>query len=105
MGTSVGYDFVKKSEAEENFVEEKGRDFLGGDGFLSRAKNYPLSKPMVYHDQERVKARGDGKICDEIARNLLERARGDGLMGDKGGTVGCVLTLFCWHIAQPLMYR
>ena len=24
------------------------------------------------------------------------------LMGDSGGMVGCMLVLFCWHLAQPL---
>ena len=78
MGTSIRDDFVKKSEAEEDFVEEKGGDSLGGNGFLGRAKNYPLSKSMVYHDQERVKARGDRKICDKITGDLLEGVGGEG---------------------------
>ena len=68
-------DFVKKSEAEEDFVEEKGSDPFGGDGFLHRAKNHPLSKSMVYHDQERIKAGGQGEICDEVIGDLLEWAR------------------------------
>ena len=62
-------------------MEKEGGDPFGGDGFLGRAKNYPLSKPMVDHDQERVEARGDREIRDKIARDLLERARGDGLNG------------------------
>ena len=48
-------DFVKKSKAEENFAEEKGGNSFGGNSF-GRAKNHPLGKPMVYHDQERIKA-------------------------------------------------
>ena len=58
--------FVKKSKAKEDFVEKEGGDSFGGDRLLSRAKNHPLSKPMVYHDQERVKARGEREIGDEI---------------------------------------
>ena len=58
LRSSVRDDFVKKSEMKEDFVEEKGGNPFGGDGFLGRAKNYPLSKPMVYHDQERIKTRG-----------------------------------------------
>ena len=81
MGTSVRNDFVKKSETKEDFVEKEGGDSFGSDGFLGRAKNHPLSKPMVYHDQERVKARGNGEICDEITGDLLEGARGDGFHG------------------------
>ena len=67
-------DFVKNSKAEENFVEEKGGDSFGSNEFLGRAKNHPLSKPMVYHDQERIKACGDREICDEVAGDLLEGA-------------------------------
>ena len=81
LGASIRDDFVKQPEAEEDFVEKEGCDPFGGDGFLSRAKNYPLCKPMVYHDQERIKAHGDRKVCDKIARDLLERARSDRLDG------------------------
>ena len=78
MGASVRDDFVEKSKAKEDFVEEEGGDPFGGNGFLGRAKNYPLSEPMVYHDQERIEAGGQGEIRDKVARDLLERARGDG---------------------------
>ena len=81
MGASIRDDFVKQPEAEEDFVEKEGCDPFGGDRFLSRAKNYPLSKPMVYHDQERIKARRDREVRDKIARDLLERARGNGFEG------------------------
>ena len=81
MGASIRDTFVKQPEAEEDFVEKEGCDPFGGDGFLGRAKNYPLSKPMVYHDQERIKTRGDGEIGDKIAGNLLEGAGSDGLHG------------------------
>ena len=59
-------------------MEEKGSDSFSSDGFLSRAENYPLSKPLVDHNQERVKAHGDRKICDQITQDLLERARSRG---------------------------
>ena len=62
-------------------MEKEGGDSFGSDGFLSRAKNHPLSKPMVYHDQERIKARGDREIRDKITGDLLERVGGDGLDG------------------------
>ena len=46
--------------------------------FLVGQRITPLvCKPMVDHDQERVKARGDREICDKITGNLLERARSD----------------------------
>ena len=66
-------------------MEKDGGNSFGGDGFLGRAKNHPLSKPMVDHDQERVKAQGDREIGDEVAGDLLERARGDGFDGWQGG--------------------
>ena len=73
--------FVEKSKAKEDFVEKEGGNPFSSDRFLSRAKNYPLSKPMVYHDQERIEARGDREIRDKIAGNLLEGARSDGFDG------------------------
>ena len=57
-------------------MEKKRGDPFGGNGFLGRAKNHPLSKSMVDHDQERIEARGDREIHDKIAGNLLEGARG-----------------------------
>ena len=72
-------------------MEKEGCDPLGGDGFLGRAKNHPLSKPMVYHDHERIEACRGGKVGDKIAGDLLKRARGDGFDGRKGGHGGvCV---------------
>ena len=81
MGTAVGDDFIKKSKVKEDFVKKEGGDPFGSDGFLGRAKNYPLSKPMVDHDQKRVKARGDWEIGDKITGNLLEGMRSGGFDG------------------------
>ena len=78
LRASIRDYFVEKSEAKEDFVETEGGDSLSGDGFLSGAKNHPLSKPMVDHDQERIEAQGDREISDKIAGNLLEGGRGDG---------------------------
>ena len=78
MGTTIRDDFVEKSEAKEDFVEKEGCDPLGGDEFLGRAKNYPLRKPMVYHDHERIEACRHREIRDEVAGDLLKGARGDG---------------------------
>jgi len=64
LWTSVRDNLVIESVAEEDFVEEKGGNSFGGDGFLSGAENYSLSKAMVYYDQERVKASGGGKVGD-----------------------------------------
>ena len=72
MGASVGDYFVIKAEAKENFMKEEIGNPFCSNGFLSGAENHPLSKPMVNHDQKRVKAGGEGKIHDEIAGELLE---------------------------------
>ena len=81
MGATIGDDFIEKSKAEEDFVKKEGSDSFGSDGFLSRAKNCPLRKPMVYHNHERIKACGDREIHDEIAGDLLERMGGNGFDG------------------------
>ena len=88
LRSPVGDDFVKKSKAEENLVEEKGGDSFSGNRFLGRAQNHPLSKPMVYHDQERIKAQGNGKVRDKITGNLLEGAEGKRFDRRKGGYGG-----------------
>ena len=81
MGATIRDDFVEKSEAKEDFVEKEGGDSLGSNGFLGRAKNYPLSKPMVYHNHERIEAGGHREIRDKVAGDLLERVRSDGFDG------------------------
>ena len=58
-----------------DFVEKEGSYSLGSDGFLSGAENYPLSKAMVDHDQQRVKVRRGGEVGDKVTRDLLEGAR------------------------------
>ena len=88
MGSAIRDDFIKKSKTKEDFVEEEGSDPLGGDGFLGRAKNDPLSKPMVDHDQERIEARGDREVRDKVTRDLLEGARSDRFNGRQGGCGG-----------------
>ena len=81
MGATVRDDLIEKSKAKEYFVEKEGGDSFGGNRFLSRAKNHPLSKPMVYHDHERIEAGGHGEIRDKVAGDLLEGARGNGFDG------------------------
>ena len=74
-------------------MKEKGCNPLGGRCFLSRTENYPLCKAMVDHNQERVKARGGGKISDEVAGQLLEWTGGGGANGVKGGYCGMCISL------------
>ena len=91
LRTTIGDDLIKKSEVEEDLVKKEGCDPFGGDRFLGRAKNYPLSKPMVYHDHERVKAHGGKEVGDKVARDLLEGAGGEGFNRRQGGYGGvCV---------------
>ena len=64
LWASVRYDLVIESVVKEDFVEKKGGDSFSSDDFLSGAENYPLSKAVVYHDQERIKTGGGGKVSD-----------------------------------------
>ena len=93
LRAAVRDDFVKKSEAKEDFMKKEGADPFCGDRFLSGAKNYPLSKPMVYHNHERIEARGDREIRDKVTGDLLERAGGDGFDGREGGYGGVCVNL------------
>ena len=93
MGTAVRDNFVEKCKAKEDFVKKEGGDPFGGNGFLGRAENYPFSKPMVYHDHERIEAGGYGEIRDKIAGDLLEGTRGDGLDRGQGRYGGVCVSL------------
>ena len=73
-----------KTKASVYFMKKEGCDSFGSSHFLSRAENYPLCKAVVDHNQERIKARGGGKICDEITGQLLEWMGGGGVDGVKG---------------------
>ena len=88
LGAAIRDDFVEKSEAKEDFVEKEGGDSFGGDGFLGGAKNYPLSKPMVYHDHERIEARGNREVHDKVTRDLLKGTRSNRFNGQQGGYGG-----------------
>ena len=79
MWAPIRDDFVVKSEAKVNFVEKEGSYPLSSNGFLSGAKNYPLHKAMVDHDQQRIKTRGSGKVGDKVTRDLLKGAQHTGL--------------------------
>ena len=94
----IGDDFVVEPETEVYFVKEEGGYPFSGDRFLSRAENYSLRKAMVDHDQQGIKARGGGEVGDQVARDLLEGARGVGLnrgeQGDGGMHVRLVLLAY-----------
>ena len=82
LWTMIRDNLVVESKAEVDLVEKEGGNPFYGDCFLCGAENYPLSKPMVDHNQERVKARGYRQVSDEVARDLLEGSRGKKL--DRG---------------------
>ena len=82
LWTVIRDNLIIESKAEVDLVEKEGGNSFCGDCFLGGAENYPLSKLMVDHDQERVKARGHRQVSDEITRDLLEESRGQGL--DRG---------------------
>jgi len=60
----------------ENVFEKQGSNAGSVDSFVTRDENHPLHKPMVNHDQNRVKTRGKWQIRDHVAGNLLEQAGG-----------------------------
>lgn len=74
-------------------MEEKVCDPFGGDGFLRGTENHPLSKPMVDHDQERIKAIGQGEIGDKVTGNLLKWSRARGGNGEQWGNGGMGIDL------------
>ena len=93
---SIGDDLCVQTEAEEYFVEKEGGNSLSSDSFLRWAENYPLTKAVVHHDQERVKTHGGGKVGDEVTRDLTEGERGGGgnrSGGRSGGVRICLVLL------------
>ena len=101
MGSSVGDDFVVEAKAKVHFVEKECGNAFGSDVLLRGTENYPLSKPMVDHDQEGIKASRDREVGDEVAGDLLERVGHGGANGVKRQDGGI---LFCWQVAQPSTY-
>ena len=56
LGTSVIDYFVIEAKVEKDLVKEKGCNTFHSNSFLHGAKNHPLSKPMVNHDQKGIEA-------------------------------------------------
>ena len=54
------------------------------NGFLGRAENYPLSKPMVDHNQKGIETIRKGKVSDQITGDLLKGAGAGGWNGEQG---------------------
>ena len=81
---------------------EKGDGYsCSGDGFLGRAKDYPLHKPMVDHDEQGIKASRQGEVSDEVTGDLLEGSGGLGRDWRYGGNSGMHV---CLGLLHPSMY-
>ena len=72
-------DLVIESEVEVDLVEKESENPFYSDHFLGGAENYLLCKPMVDHNQERIKASRGWQVGDEVTRDLLEGSRGKGM--------------------------
>ena len=86
MWSTIRDNFIIETESFEDFGEEQGGDSSSIDGFLCRVENYPLSKPMVNHNQKSIKTARKGKVGDEVAGDLLKRAGAQGWNGKEGGS-------------------
>ena len=84
MRSTIGDDLIVETKSFEYFGEEQGSDPGSVNGFLSRAKNYPLSKPMVDHDKKGIKTIRKGKVSDQITGDLLKGAGAGGWNGKQG---------------------
>ena len=78
-------DLGIETESFEDCGEEHGSDSRGVNGFLGRAEDYPLSKPMVDHDQKGIKTIGRRKVSDQITGDLLEWVGARGWDREKWG--------------------
>ena len=74
-------------------MEEQGCDPFSCDGFLCGAENYPLSQPMVSHNQERIERQKRRKVHDKVTGGLLEGASTRGLDWGEGGYSGVSICL------------
>ena len=88
LGTTIRDKGVMETKTFE-YVVKKGLGDPGcTNGFATRSKNYPLSKAMVDHDQDRIESRGRRKVGDEVDRELLEWERGGGRYRTEGQSGG-----------------
>ena len=86
LGTIIRYDFAIEAKSGGTYTLWKKRAAIPSVVmFFFVGQNQPLSKPMVDHDQEGIKAGGRGKVGDEVTKDLLE---GIGYRGANGGEQG-----------------
>ena len=55
-----------KAELGENMSEKELGNSYPINVFSAGAINYPLCKPMVYHNHDRIETMGVGQSCNEI---------------------------------------
>ena len=65
----------------------------------------PLVSPWSTTTRRELKSEEMGRSVMRSQEICWKGREVSDLMGDNRGTVGCVLVLFCWHLAQPSMYR
>ena len=56
----IQYDLGVQAKLRENMGEKELGDSCSVNVFQTRAINYPLTKPMVYHDHDQIKSMGIG---------------------------------------------
>ena len=61
-----------ETKSLEDKVEKQLGDSCCINSLGAMSEDYPLCKAMVNHDHNRIKASGEGKIGDEIDRELFE---------------------------------
>ena len=84
LRASIRDDGVMESETFEYEMEKELHNSIGIYSLGTRAKNYPLSKNMVDHDHQGVKALRQREIGNEVNRVLFEGDGGRGGNRDKG---------------------
>ena len=85
LGASIRDDSVWEAESFVHIVKKEGGSTKGINSLVTRDKNYPLRKAMVYHDHDRVKACGGREIGDKVDGDLFEGAEGGRWDRHQGG--------------------
>jgi hypothetical protein len=93
LGATIRDYLIIEAESFEYFREKEFGDSFGGDRLVARAENYPLCKPMVDHDHDRIEASGFGEIGNQINGELSEGARSRGRNRSQGGSGGVSVAL------------
>ena len=120
LGTTIGDDFIKKPEAKEDAnwglrsemtlskspkrrkTLWKKRDAIPSvvTDFLVGQRITPLVSPWSTTTMRESKPAEIGRSVIRSHEICWKGREARDLIGDKGGTVGCVLALFCWHVVQ-----